>query len=184
MSETVRRDGSTVVSDDEVSARAVGTRLASIYEAIAERSMRGLPVFNTKLRVEAIGFTASSGRAVGILVTPWFMNLVVAALPGGSLSPRPAGASIDHDLPGGVFPCVVGAVDGFGRLDSASLFSPMFEFDDPDVAAAVAEAAIAEILTPVEADPPVAAAADPTPTLDRRALLFGRRSSAEDRSCR
>ena len=182
MSEGARVGDEWMASADDVAARDVGARLAAIYAAIADRSMRELPVFNDRLGVEAVGFAGHEGRAVGVLVTPWFMNLVVAALPGGSLPPRPAGASIDHALPGGDFACVVGEVAGFGRLDSASLFSPMFEFDDVDVARAVADAAIEEILRPAPVEPPPVV--PPAPSLDRRALLFGRRAGSGDRSCR
>lgn len=182
MSEAARVEAAGAASsDDDAAARAIGARLAAIHAEIAERSMRDLPVFNERLRVEAVGFTASAGRAVGVLVTPWFMNLVVTALPGRALPSRPAGAEVDHDLPGGSFACIVGEVPGFGRVDGASLFSPMFAFDDPTVATAVAEAAITEVTTP-PARPSVPARE--TPALDRRALLFGRREDREDRSCR
>ena len=164
----------TTTEPADAAALGVGAALERLYGEIAERSMRGLPVYNAALRVESVGFRAVGGRAVGIVATPWFMNLVVAALPGGeALPPRPAGASIDYAFAGGDFACVVGEMDGFGRVDSASLFSPMFQFDDPEVVRAVAEAAIAEITTAPEPAP-----AEPVPEpvrLDRRALLFGRR---------
>lgn len=183
MSEAARVEVvATVASDDDAeAARAIGARLAAIHAEIAERSMRDLPVFNERLRVEAVGFAADAGRAVGVLVTPWFMNLVVTALPGRALPPCPPGAEIDHGLPGGAFGCIVGEVPGFGRVDGASLFSPMFAFDDPVVAKAVAEAAVAEVMTPPSPSPEPARE---VPALDRRALLFGRRGGGEDRSCR
>lgn len=163
-------------------ARSVGARLAAIYEAIAERSMRDLPVYDPRLGVEAVGFTAIGDRVVGVLTTPWFMNLVVCDRPGGVPStPAVKGASVTHALPGGEFSFVVGEIDGFGRLDSASLFSPMFDFADAATVRATAEAAIAEVTT--------APAPEPTPppaggAIDRRALLFGRRGGGEATTCR
>ena len=158
-------------------ATAVGERLAAIYGEIAERSMRDLPVFNPKLRVEAVGFHDDGARVIGIVATPWFMNVVVAASPlGPDLAVRPAGATVTHELPSGAYDFVVGAIDGFGRLDSLSLFSPMFEFDDPQVMLTTAEAAMAELLRVPE---PERSAAKEKTAIDRRALLFGRRSSDE-----
>ena len=178
-----RASDAEIESDADAAARAIGVTLERIYGEIAERSMRDLPVYNPALGVTAVGFRAIEGRAVGIVATPWFMNLVVAALPGASLPPAPAGASVTHALPGGEFGCVVGEVAGFGRLDSTSLFSPMFDFADPETVVAVAEAAIAEIVTPPVVEPPPP---PPEPArLDRRALLFGRRAGGEEgSSCR
>ena len=158
-------------------AVAVGERLARIYADIADRSMRDLPVFNPKLRVEAVGFHDDGARVIGILATPWFMNVVIAASPLGPVPVvLPAGATATHDLPSGAYDFVVGEIAEFGRLDSLSLFSPMFEFDDPDVVRATAEAAMAELRRAPE--PPKPAAAGAT-AVDRRALLFGRRPRDE-----
>lgn len=178
-------DAGSASADRAAAAEAIGARLEAIYRDVAERSMRDLPVYNPALAVAAIGFRDDGSRVVGILATPWFMNLVVARAPQGpDPAPAPAGSSVTHAFPGGDFDCVVGETAGFGRLDSASLFSPMFEFDDPAVVRAVAEAAIEEVFRAPVAEVAAAPAA-PVPTaLDRRALLFGRRSEAEGRSCR
>lgn len=156
----------------DAGAWAIGERLASLHARIAAGPMRRSPVFNPALRVEAIGFRRVAGRIVGVLATPWFLDLVVAADPDGeALREAPRGAAVVHDLPGGDFSCVVGEIEGFGRLDSASLFSPMFDFDDPAVVRAVAEAVLDEVLTLVATEPTETAAAS---GFDRRALLFGR----------
>ena len=158
-------------------AVAIGERLAGIYAGIAEGSMRDLPVVNPKLRVEAVGFHDDGVRVIGIVVTPWFMNTVVTASPfGPPLVHRPAGATVTHDLPSGAYDFVVGEIGDFGRLDSLSLFSPMFEFDDPQVALTTAEAAMAELRRAPE--PPKPEVREPA-SLDRRALLFGRRPRDE-----
>jgi len=161
----------------EAAAVAIGARLAAIYAGIAERSMRDLPVYNPKLRVEAVGFHDDGGRVIGIVTTPWFMNVVVVASPfGPALAYRPGGATVTHDLPSGAYDFVVGEIADFGRIDSLSLFSPMFEFDDPDVVRTTAEAAMAELRRAPE--PPKPEVRE-KPVLDRRALLFGRRPRDE-----
>ena len=47
--------------------------------------MAGLPICNAALDVAAEGFRVHAGRAVGVVVTPWFMNFVAADFP----APRP-----------------------------------------------------------------------------------------------
>lgn len=187
MSENARAERSAdEAGGGDAAARSVGARLAAIYEEIAERSMRDLPVFDPRLSVEAVGFTTVGDRVVGVLATPWFMNLVVCDRPDGPPAASAAkGATVTHALPGGDFCFVVGAVEGFGRLDSASLFSPMFGFEDAATVRATAQAAIAEVLTA-----PAATSAAPGRTIaaggeiDRRALLFGRRGDQEATACR
>lgn len=170
------RDGMPTDDDADRAARAVGADLERRYQLIAEGPMRDVPLCNPALSVMAVGFAAVDGFAVGIVATPWFMNLVVTALPKGVALPAARiGDTVVHGLPGGEFDCVVGMLDGFGRIDSVSLFSPMFDFVDAETVRATAEAAIAEILTAPE---PIAPPhPDPAaPAIDRRALLFGRRA--------
>jgi [NiFe] hydrogenase assembly HybE family chaperone len=108
-------------------AVAIGADLARRYGEIAERSMRDLPVYNPALRVEVVGFHDDGARVVGIVVTPWFMNVVVATSPlGPAPVALPMGATVTHELPSGAYDFVVGDFGDFGRLDSLSLFSPMF----------------------------------------------------------
>ncbi|EPY03013.1 [NiFe]-hydrogenase assembly chaperone HybE [Magnetospirillum fulvum] len=151
--------------------REVAERLGTLYRAIDTRAMRGLPIHNPRLEVQTVGFRPYRGWALGALVTPWFMNLVLAEIADGPPLPL-AGSGESHglDLPVGSLEFVVGDVEGFGRLDSLSLFSPMASFDDPAVTRMTAAAAVDALFAPVPSAP---AAALATPR-NRRDLLFGR----------
>lgn len=163
-------------SAEDAAASVVAARLEAAFRVVADGPMRDVPLVNPALTVEAIGFRAWGSRIVGVMATPWFMNLVVTAPPDGpELEPASPGSTVVHAFPSGDFPCVVGAVDGFGRLDSASFFSPMFEFDDPAVVRAVAEAAIEEVFRAPEPEPEPQPETRAPAAIDRRALLFGRR---------
>jgi [NiFe] hydrogenase assembly HybE family chaperone len=161
----------TVCTDlaPQAAAIAIGERLAAAYRVIGMRSMRGLPVYNPTLDVAPVGFRRHGEGALGIVVTPWFMNLVAV----GDRSDRvPAGSSVQRRFPAGDIAFSVGSVDGIGRVDSASLFSPMFEFDTTDAACAAAETALATLFAPAAARHGV----------DRRAMLFGGRRRREAKS--
>jgi len=156
-------------------AREVALRLDTLYRAIDARSMRGLPIHNPCLEVQTVGFRLYRGWVLGALVTPWFMNLVLAEIVGGP--PLPAagpGESHSLDLPVGSLEFVVGDVEGFGRLDSLSLFSPMASFDDPAVTRVTAAAAMEALFEPVPSGPAATLAAP----RNRRDLLFGRGAGA------
>ena len=55
-------------------------RIEAAFRAILETRMRGLPVLNPAVEVEAVGFRAWEGHWLGMLVTPWFINLMLLPL--------------------------------------------------------------------------------------------------------
>ncbi len=112
--------------------------LVSAFRQIERTRMKGLPFLNPELRVEAVGFVPWDTGALGVLVTPWFMNLVL--LPGTAEWPQlRVGDKVRQCFPSGCYEFTVGDEPGVGRYQGCSLFSPMLEFEDQ--AAAVATAA-------------------------------------------
>lgn len=156
---------------DDEAAIAIGARLVELYAKVHSGPMRNMPVCNDAIEVEAIGFRAFSGKAVGVVVAPWFMNLVVADAVERAPTSAAPGARSFMALPAGDVEFVSGWLDGFGLVHSCSLFSPMFEFADTMAARAVAQASLAALFDPyLLAEPVTRQAAQ----VDRRALLRGR----------
>ena len=145
--------------------------LEDCYRRIDERSIRDLPIYNDALAVEAVGFGTRNATIAGILISPWFMNVILLPLD-GSLASRSPGSSFSHAFPVGAIDFNVADIDGVGRFATCSLFSPMFEFSAMDVARATAEAAIAEILTP-PVDRDGQSSGRVAKTVDRRSFLRG-----------
>ncbi|GLH82206.1 hydrogenase expression/formation protein HupJ [Bradyrhizobium sp. SSBR45G] len=144
---------------------AWGERLACAYREIGARTMRELPIYHDALTVEAVGFTCFQGRTIGIVITPWFMNVVTPVEQGI------AGSSVTIALPAGAFAFTIGDIAGIRGIASCSLFSPMFEFEDMAAARTAAEAAMATLMTaPDDAAPP---ARKTERAIDRRAFLRG-----------
>lgn len=159
-----------------VDPAALARRVAALearFREIAATRMAGVPVQNERLAVQAVGFQAlPAGGALGVLVTPWFMNLV--RLPAeGEPAPAP-GASRTHAVGPERFDFIGAHEAGFGSFEACSLFSPMFEFADHAAAVATAAEVLALLRRPPEPVP--APPAPPVPT--RRALLFGRGAEA------
>jgi [NiFe] hydrogenase assembly HybE family chaperone len=162
---------SATVDPAREAAICAGARLVDRYRR-AHEAMRDLPICNPALEIEAIGFRPYGGHALGVILTPWFMNLTVCASGAEELPPRPPGETAHWPLPAGRVGFIVGRLECFGRVDSCSLFSPMDGFADHAAARAVAVAALAELFEPAPADARGAAAQRPA-MLDRRSLLFG-----------
>ena len=122
-----------------------GAQLESQFELIQLERMADVPVINNRLKVQAVGFRRWNGRVLGVLVTPWFMNLIL--LPGQDDDWREirTGSKQSFLFDAGQFEFVTGRESGIGVYMCCSLFSPMFEFESHAAAVETAEAAIEAI---------------------------------------
>jgi [NiFe] hydrogenase assembly HybE family chaperone len=168
----------------EVASQAdPSARIERVFGEVHATRMRGLPFLNPALRVEAVGFRRWDGRWLGVLVTPWFMNLVL--LPDAPAAWRHVryGDSVSYALPAGVFEFISAREPALGDYQSCSLFSPVFEFADQDGARATARAALAALFDPQsqagvegpvgDSARPQAAPAPAQPPLSKRDFLRG-----------
>lgn len=154
----------------DAAALEIAAALVARYSHIARTSMADVPICNPALGVAATGFRAYCGRAVGVVTTPWFMNLVSTALPDSDIGHVAPGMSVRFGLPAGEVEFIVGELDGIGRIDSCSLFSPVFEFSTMDEACEVAGEIVRNFFDPQALEPPPPPPARPS----RRDLLRGR----------
>lgn len=157
----------------DAAAAGIAAALVARYSHIARTSLADMPICNPLLDVAATGFRAYCGRAVGVVITPWFMNLVSVALPGYELKHVAPGLSVRLSLPAGEVEFIVGELDGVGRIDSCSLFSPVFEFSTMDEACDVAAEIVRNLFDPTALEPPPPPPSRPS----RRDILRGRIAS-------
>ena len=113
-----------------------------VFAQIHATRMQGLPFLNPALRVEAIGFRRWEGRWLGVLITPWFMNLMLLPAEASAWHAVRLGDSVSYALPAGVFEFIGAREPALGDYQSCSLFSPVFEFADQAGARATALAAL------------------------------------------
>ncbi|BBU60203.1 hydrogenase expression/formation protein HupJ [Methylosinus sp. C49] len=162
-------------------AAARGEKLADFYRRVHATSMRDSGLCNEALEVEPVGFRDFGPYALGVIVTPWFANLVVAAPREGAEAPFPDPARLQLRFPAGDVDFNVSEIDGFGRIAACSLFSPMDDFADHDAACTAARAALDALLDPALNETPKREP-EPANALDRRALFGGRRRGDEEAS--
>lgn len=111
--------------------------LVDYYRQVHEKTFRELPIANARLDVEAVGFRPLGEHLLGVLITPWFMNLIL--LPGTECwDDRPQGGACKLELPGGSVDCRVSHEHALGTILSAALFSTVADFPDQEIAREVA----------------------------------------------
>lgn len=175
------------MTPDRMTGVSPETALRFAFRRIAVTRMAGLPFLNPFLEVDAIGFRDWEGKRVGVLVTPWSINLV--AFPAGDETLRVLGPdqSQTWNFPAGSYTFMGGDEPECGPYQFCSLFSPAQEFVSHDDAVATARAVLDNLFT----DPATLAEqtlhtkekreaahllGKPAP-LSRRAFLFGRGST-------
>lgn len=139
------------------------------FRTISRDRMRGLPICNPNLEVEVVGFRDFEDNRLGVLITPWFMNLVL--LPGDETwSNMPVGAMDSLSLPGESCELSICKDDLLGTYLSAILFRSVMDFPDQGTAVAVAEEVLKQLFTKPDEAPCGAAE---TQAISRRNLLTG-----------
>ena len=126
--------------------------LVSLYRQIGEEKMRGLPVFNERLHVEAVGFREWQGNQLGVIVAPWFMNLVI--IPGDDVEPASHGSRSEWEFPSGRYAFHAADLEGAALHLTTPLFSAVTDFPDQPTARTIAEAVLEGLFSEEEARNP------------------------------
>lgn len=142
--------------------------LEAAFNAILQTRMHDVPVLNPALSVQALGFLPYQEDWLGVLITPWFMNVLLLPEPGSLWQTQAPGSKFSRTFPYGMFEFTVANEAQLGVYAVCSLFSPMFQFADQTAAVAAATAALQGLLT------------SPAPRIvSRRDLLRGNLGSGD-----
>jgi [NiFe] hydrogenase assembly HybE family chaperone len=144
-------------------------RLAGAFRAVATR-MQGLSFVNPAVEVEAVGFAPWESHWLGVMVTPWFMNLALLPRDPAGWQPLAPGAKRRYAFPAGTFEFVGANDTAIGDYQVCSLFSPLLEFADHASARLVATLAREALFDPANAEVPEMPVPDlsPGPTENSR----------------
>jgi len=122
-------------------------QLERVFTSIGLTRMHGVPVQNPALRVQCVGFEVVRAGAdavlEGILITPWFMNLVrlpLVSAPDASVVT--VGTRQRHVFGTESFDFIAAHEPALGSFEVCSLFSPMFEFATHTAAVETAQAVL------------------------------------------
>ncbi|GFE63759.1 [NiFe]-hydrogenase assembly chaperone HybE [Litoreibacter roseus] len=131
--------GSTIAADAALLTEATD-RLVADFREIWHAKMRDVPMVNKLLQIEAVGFQIFDGRPLGVLISPWFMNLI--QLPGADddWSDLTPGAKELIAFASGDYEFIHNTRNMTGGYKACSLFSPMGDFKSQMQAQEVARA--------------------------------------------
>jgi len=126
-------------------------RLQAVFDDIAATRMQGLPILNPALAVELVGLRAWQGCALGVLVTPWTINLVLLADAEGpaALPVLPLGAEQIWQFPSGAYAFMGFQDERLGPCQLCPLISPVHELGSQAEALALADEVLALLLAPL-----------------------------------
>jgi [NiFe] hydrogenase assembly HybE family chaperone len=145
--------------------------LAVHFREIGDTQMRELPFYNASLEVEAVDFSRlGDDQLIGVLITPWFMNLVLLPLNHAAVDADRYGRCRSFALPGGGFDFRYGGDEVVGAFWAHSLHSPMQKFTSQAQARGEARVRLAAAVKSAQTE---GRATSPS----RRAFLTGGRSS-------
>jgi [NiFe] hydrogenase assembly HybE family chaperone len=121
-------------------------QLVERFTHIGESAMRDLPIYNHSLEVDAVGFKIIDEGLIGVLITPWFINVML--LPRQKQKAAvPLGEKVTYSLVSGEHEFIVGEDDELGRYDFITVASPTLRYKSHQAARDAAYKALEKLLT-------------------------------------
>lgn len=122
------------------------TLLQQAFLSIATK-MADLPIYNKVLTVDVVDFTQYEQFYCGVLISPWCMNLILLPITrnDSEFAEERIGEKCFFSFASGRYEFVLCHQESIGGFYACSLFSPMAEFVDQQVAIDTASAVMSAI---------------------------------------
>lgn len=115
-------------------------RVRDVFEHIRTTRMADVPILNPQMQVDVIGWRKWAGEWLGILITPWTINLMILPGGGGEFRPLVMDERQSWQFPSGFYDFMGGEEAALGPYQICSLFSPVMEFESHAAAVETAQA--------------------------------------------
>jgi len=153
--------------------------LEAHYHHVWQTRMHDLPFVNPALGVEAIGFARYEGDWLGVVITPWFLNLLLVSGGGQLWGDIPAGERRYLNLPCGTLQFIADDDPDIGAYQYCPLIAPVTDLADMAQARLVAADALKTVFARPEAAPETQPEPAEKPAVTRRGFfrrLAGKRN--------
>jgi [NiFe] hydrogenase assembly HybE family chaperone len=124
------------------------SKLVSRFKQIGDEHIRDLPIYHRTLQVEAVDFQLWAQGWIGVLITPWFMNVMLLPRDKDQWQSLALGQKHMQKLPSGEQEFVVGGDAELGAYLFRSLASPMLGFPSQKGARQAAHSALQRLMAP------------------------------------
>ncbi len=129
-------------------------QIASIIEKtftkIHLEKMQGIPILNPAIEIQAVGFQHYQERVLGVIITPWLMNVVILPAEGEDWSDMELGHKQPHKFPSKTYKFMINHIEGIGPCQTHSLYSPMRDFACHEQALKMAQDFLETLMTEKE----------------------------------
>ena len=129
---------------------SVVEKLVERFDYIGKERIQGLPIYNDKLAVEAVDFQPCEGGQIGVLITPWFVNVMLLLDDDKPWQFKELGEKVKFNLPTGEQEFTIGEEDAIGRYLFRSVVSPTHCYKSQPPAQSAARKALSQLMTPVQ----------------------------------
>lgn len=130
--------------------QAVAEILEITFNKIHQEKMQGIPILNTAIRVQALGFREYEGRILGVIITPWLMNVVMLPGEDDDWNGLKVGKKQLHKFPSNTYKFMVNEIDNIGICQTHSLYSPMQDFASHERAVKAAQGFLDTLMVETE----------------------------------
>lgn len=120
-------------------------RLEAGFRRIAKTRMAGLPICHPKVRCQAVGFAPWKYFWLGVMITPWSINLILSPGEKEKWKSVPEGRRLHYRFPAGIFDFISVHDKDLGEYQMCSMLSPLDEIEDHSTAVSVAESILVEL---------------------------------------
>lgn len=116
------------------------------FAQIGRDRIEGMPIYNEHLQVEAIDFQPCPDGLLGVLITPWFINIIL--LPENDMRWQSSEVGTKHvcKLDSGIFEFVLGEDEEVGYYLFRTVISPTHCLKSQTTAQATARKALQDLL--------------------------------------
>lgn len=125
------------------------SKLVSRFKQIGDEHIRELPIYHRPLQVEAVDFQPWAPGWIGVLITPWFMNVMLLPRDRDQWLSLAVGQKHMQKLPSGEQEFIVGGDVELGSYLFQSVASPMMKFPSQKDARQAAQATLQRLMAPL-----------------------------------
>mgnify|MGYP001814253966 CR=1 FL=1 len=124
--------------------------LVARFQQIGVERIFGLPIYNDALNVEAVEFQSCDGGLIGVLITPWFMNIMLLPEDTSPWQTQELGVKVKYKLDSGEHEFVIGEDEEVGRYLFRTVTSPTHCYKKQIAAINSGKKALSALLAPPE----------------------------------